>query len=120
MASIPPQPRERKEEEGSRLAQVTFRVRCDNVGHGEEVFLSDPAGSKVRRVGMFQFRTFFFCVRGNIMTFVGVFPRTRTLSLSLVVNYRCWSDPPLHDREILPMVCQYQSPFAERSHRSFY
>ena len=42
-----------REEEVSRLAQLTFRVRCDNIGHGEDVFLLDPAGSKVRRTGKF-------------------------------------------------------------------
>lgn len=32
------------EPEGKRFAQVTFRVRCEKVGHGESVFLS-PVGN---------------------------------------------------------------------------
>jgi trehalose 6-phosphate synthase/phosphatase len=50
MDAISSQPQEGVKEEGSRLAQVTFRVRCEKIGHGEDVFLSDPAGSKVRQL----------------------------------------------------------------------
>ena len=51
MSASSSQPQEGIKEEVSRLAQVTFRVRCEKIGHGEDVFLSDPAGSKVRRLG---------------------------------------------------------------------
>lgn len=41
-----------KETEGIGLAQVTFRVRCEKIGHGESVFLSQAdntaTGTRVR------------------------------------------------------------------------
>ena len=58
-----------KKAEGIGLAQVTFRVRCEKIGHGESVFLSqadDPAaGNQVReelerQSSLNQFSHFFF------------------------------------------------------------
>ena len=43
----PPQPQKEEDtEEGAGLAQVTFRVQCGKIGHGETLFLSpvDNAG----------------------------------------------------------------------------
>lgn len=40
------------------IAQVTFRVRCENLGHGEAIFLSqadNPSGSRVSKVCSFEF-----------------------------------------------------------------
>ena len=45
------------EPEGKRFAQVTFRVRCEKVGHGESVFLSpvgNNTGSRVSAKLQFQ------------------------------------------------------------------
>jgi len=42
----PPQPQKEEDTEGAGLAQVTFRVKCGKIGHGETLFLSpnDNAG----------------------------------------------------------------------------
>lgn len=84
-----------KKAEGIGLAQVTFRVRCEKIGHGESVFLSqadDPAaGNQVReeldrQSSLNQFSHFFF-IFGIIL------------------------GSSLHHCQVLPMVHNSHSPF---------
>ena len=41
MANLPTQPnKDPRDTEGSSFAQVSFRVRCEKIGYGEGVFIS--------------------------------------------------------------------------------
>lgn len=47
---VPPHGNNHQDEGSGGIAQVTFRVRCETLGHGESVFLSqaeNPTGSRV-------------------------------------------------------------------------
>ena len=82
----PPQP-QKEEDTGAGLAQVTFRVKCGKIGHGETLFLSpnDNAG---------RVRLQFFCV----LNFSFIF----TFNLHWFLLLRL--DPAFHNCQITPMV----------------
>ena len=99
------------------IAHVNFRVRCETLGHGDEVFLVSDEGQGARKVCSVWLdacfvllllpssHVFFFrALRGDKYIFDHLFcPLARFLELRLEGSSTCWP-PPVDDMGSLPQT----------------